>query len=157
EAGHAVVARMLGYKVQRVSIGRGNEGHVSWKHPINRRTREALEFGSEEDIDRVRHRIEHEIIVCMAGVLAQKHHNSHSDWRYAGSGAERGDRFLLKGSDDQLALGLLYRLHEDQRVRKAHHQYLKARAQALVERHWLRIKRLAEALLQHGIIRGDDV
>ena len=63
EAGHAVVAHMLGYEVRRVSIApkSGSEGHVSWRHPVNRSVISKLEYGSEADLDRVRHHIDHAI------------------------------------------------------------------------------------------------
>jgi hypothetical protein len=158
EAGHAVVARMLGHDVYSVSITskRDSLGRTSWRNPINRRVRQMIEHGSEVDIDRVRHRIDHAVIVPMAGALAQKRHNPRSNWRYGGSGAQRGG-LLLKGSDDQLALALLCRIHEVETVRDAYHRYLAARAQALVDQHWPRIERLAKALLQHNTIDGDDI
>jgi hypothetical protein len=88
EAGHAVVAHMLGHQVRRVSIApkSGSDGRVSWRNPINRIISK-LESGSEADLERVRYRIDHAIIVSMAGAFAQKRHNPRSGWRYAGSGA----------------------------------------------------------------------
>ena len=156
EAGHAVVAHMLGYKVLRVSIApkAGSDGHVSWRHPINRRVIRMFEFGSEADLDSVRHRIDHAIIVPMAGGLAQKRYNPRSRWRYGGSGAARGE-FLLKGSDDQQALELMSRLYEDEKVRAAYRRYLEARAEAFVKRYWSRIEQLAITLLERETISGD--
>lgn len=157
EAGHAVVAHMLGYQVDRVSIAPkvGSAGRMVWRHPTrNRSLREALEVGNEADIDRVRYCVDHELIVDMAGALAQKRHNPRSSWRYGGSGAARGE-FLLKGSDDQLALELMCRVHEDEKVRDAYRRYLEARAEALVERYWDRIGWLAIALLERETISGD--
>jgi hypothetical protein len=156
EAGHAVVAHMLGYQVLRVSIARksGSAGHVSWRHPINRSVISQLERGSEADLDKVRHRIDHAIIVSMAGALAQKRHNPRSGWRYGGSGAARGE-FLLKGSDHQRALELMSRLYEDEKVRTAYWRYLEARAEALVKRYWSQIERLAITLLERETISGD--
>ena len=149
EAGHAVVAHMLGYKVLRVSIApkAGSYGHVSWRDPINRRVVRMFESGSEADLDSVRHRIDHAIIVRMAGALAQKRHNPRSGWRYGGSGAAPGE-FLLKGSDDQQALELASRVHEGEKVRAAYMRYLEARAEALVKRYWSRIEQLAITLLE---------
>jgi hypothetical protein len=156
EAGHAVVAHMLEYQVRRVSIApkSDSEGHVSWPNPINRSVMSRLEFGSEAGLDRVRYRIDHAIIVSMAGALAQKRHNPRSRWRYAGSGAAPGE-FLLKGSDDQLALELASRVHEGEKVRTAYLRYLEARAEALVKRHWSRIERLAITLLERETVSGD--
>jgi len=158
EAGHAVVAHMLGYEVLRVTIvpKAGSEGHVSWRHPINRRVSSKLEFGSEADIDKVRYRIDHAIIVSKAAALAQKRHNPRSGWRYAGSGAAPGE-FLLKGSDDQQALEWASRVHEDdEKVREAYMRYLEARAEALVKHHWCRIERLAKKLLKCETVSGTD-
>src|SRR5262249_23493201 len=62
--------------------------------------------GSEDDIDRVRYRVEHAVIIAMAGALALKRYNPRSNWRYSGSGAEPGE-FLLKGSADQWELELI--------------------------------------------------
>jgi hypothetical protein len=160
EAGHAVAAHRLGYEVMRVSIApkSGSAGHVSWRNPIkNRSVISKLEYGSEADLDRVRHRIDHAIIVSMAGALAQKRHNPRSDWRYGGSGVARDDRFLLKGSDDQQALQLASQLHENEKVRAAYWRYLKARAEALVNHHWPEIEQLARALLHRETISGDDI
>jgi Peptidase family M41 len=157
EAGHAVVAHMLGHQVRRVSIApkSGSEGRVSWRNPIkNPSVRGKLEYGSEADLDRVRYRIDHAIIVSMAGAFAQKRHNPRSGWRYSGSGAARGES-LLKGSDDQQALALMSRVHEDEKVRDAYWRYLEARAEALVKRYWSRIERLAITLLDREIISGD--
>src|SRR6516225_911173 len=96
EAGHAVVAHMLGYQVLRVSIASksGSASHMSWRHPINRRVTSALD-GREADIDRVRPRIDHAIIVSMAGALAQKRHNPRSGWRYGGSSDDLQARELM--------------------------------------------------------------
>jgi ATP-dependent Zn protease len=157
EAGHAVAAHRLGYEVRRVSIApkSGSTGHVSWRNPIkNRSVKSKLEYGSEADLDRVRHHIDHAIIVCLAGKFAQKRHNPRSAWRYGGSGAGRGE-FLLKGSDDQQALELMSRVHEDEKVRAAYSRYLEARAEDLVKRHWSRIERLAITLLDRETISGD--
>src|SRR5262249_54095246 len=157
EAGHAVIAHMLGYQVRRVSIApkSGSTGHVSWRNPIkNRSVKSKLQYGSEANLDRVRHQIDHVIIVCMAGALAQKRHNRRSDWGYSGSGAARGE-FLLKGSDDQQVLELMSRVYEDEKVRDAYWRYLKARAEDLVERYWPRIERLATTLLDRETISGD--
>jgi hypothetical protein len=152
EAGHAVVAHMLGHQVRRVSIApkSGSDGRVSWRNPINRIISK-LESGSEADLERVRYRIDHAIIVSMAGAFAQKRHNPRSGWRYAGSGAARGE-FLLKGSDDQQALELMSRVYEDEKVRAAYSRYLEARAEELVKRYWSRIERLAIALLDRETI-----
>ena len=156
EAGHAVVAHMLGYQVFRVSIGpkADSAGHMYWRHPITHSVRSELQWGSEPDLDRVRHRVDHAIIVSMAGALAQKRYNPRSHWRYGGSGAKRGE-LLLKGSDDQQALELMSRLHEDEKVRAAYSRYLEARAEALVKRYWSRIERLAITLLERETISGD--
>jgi len=156
EAGHAVVAHMLGYQVFRVSIVPKSDStaHISWRHPINRSVMSNLEAGSEADLDRVRYRIDHAIIVSMAGALAQKRYNPRSGWRYGGSGAGRGE-FLLKGSDDQQALELMVRVHEDEKVRAAYWRYLEARAEDLVKRYWSRIERLAITLLNRETISGD--
>jgi hypothetical protein len=156
EAGHAVVAHKFGYQVFRVSIvpKPDSTAHISWRHPINRSVISKLESGSEADLDRVRHRIEHAIIVFMAGALAQKRYNPRSDWRYGGSGAGRGE-FLLKGSDDQQALELMSRVYEDEKVRAAYSRYLEARAEELVKRYWSRIERLAITLLDRETISGD--
>src|SRR5262249_40712380 len=82
EAGHAVVAHMLEYKVFRISIApkAGSEGHTSWRSPINKRVVDTLQSGSEADIDKVRYRIDHELIVAMAGALAQKRPQPALGW-----------------------------------------------------------------------------
>jgi hypothetical protein len=156
EAAHAVVAHMLGYQVLRVSIAPKSDStaHTLWRDPINRNVISKLEFGSEADIDRVRYRIDHAIIVYKAGALAQRRHNPRSGWRYGGSGAAHGE-FLLKGSDDQQALALMSRVFEDEKVRAAYSRYLEARAEELVKRYWSRIERLAITLLDRETINGD--
>jgi hypothetical protein len=156
EAGHAVVAHMLEYQVRRASIApkSGSDGRVSWRNPINPSVMSKLKYGSEADLDRVRYRIDHAIIVSMAGAFAQKRHNPRSGWRYSGSGAARGE-FLLKGSDDQQALELMSRVYEDEKVRAAYSRYLEARAEDLVKRYWSRIERLAITLLDRETISGD--
>jgi hypothetical protein len=158
EAGHAVVALTLGYQVELVTIvpTAGSDGHVRWNNPTRRRSvREALEFGLQ--VERRRHLVEHEIIVNLAGSLAQRRHRPHSPWRRDAAGAKRG-QFVAKGSDYQHALELVAWLHEgQQQVINTYSRYLEARAEALVNARWENIERLAVALLESETLKGDEV
>jgi hypothetical protein len=82
EAGHAVVARRLGYPVDGASIvsKEASEGRVKLPNPMRRK---------DAELDRHRIWVEHAAIIALAGPLRQKRPSPHSNWRGGGSGYRR--------------------------------------------------------------------
>lgn len=62
---------------------------------------------------------------------------------------------MQKGADFQRAGELIEALHGDEAVASAYWGYVRARAEALVEKRWGWIDRLACHLLEHGTFDGD--
>jgi hypothetical protein len=131
EAGHAVIAHMLGVKVRQVSIDEhGNRTQIGG-------------FGRGED------RIERAIIVNLAGPYAQRRHAPRSRWRH-------GNHFgSNSGADFDNVTDLIFNLHGNNKVSEAYWRYVEARAEALVEQHWKKIDAVAQVLLRKHLITGD--
>ena len=151
EAGHTVAALMLGYPVRSVSIVPNDysQGRLDWDSPLGD---PSLEFGN---VDKVKHLIEHAIIVMRAGSMAQRRHNPRR-WRYGLTGARRGEP-PGEGSDEQGIQEQINRLYRDRKVAKAFRQYLESRTEALVNANWARIGRLARALHKQQMLEGDAI
>jgi hypothetical protein len=80
EAGHAVVAQRLGYRIDGASIVRkeASEGHAKLPNPMHRKYPE---------LDRQRIWVEHAAIIALTGPLTPKRHSPRSNWR--GAAADR--------------------------------------------------------------------
>jgi hypothetical protein len=52
---------------------------------------------------------------------------------------------------------LIYRVHGDGKVAKTFWRYLEAQTEGLIDRNWSEIERVAQALLKHGTLSGDEV
>ena len=163
EAGHAIVAHALGDRVLRISIVPGVESRaeVQWDNPnpVRGLVARALEF---DDADKFKHVvehaiIEHAIIVCMAGPLAQRRRYPRSHWRQAATGTSRLGplKAMVKGADYQQASVLAEQLHPNAKVSRAHWRYLEARADDLLTQWWPEVERLATALLERKTITED--
>jgi hypothetical protein len=92
---------------------------------------------------RMMRHIDHAIIIALAGSLAQKRYSprspmggAHSDYREAGD--------------------LICRVY-DGKVAATYWAYMEARTEALVERQWAPIKRLARALLERETMTGREI
>jgi hypothetical protein len=147
EAGHAVVAHRLGYRVEGASIveKEGSKGRIKLPNPMHRK-----------DPKLARHRIwvEHAAIIALAGPLTQKRHNPHSHWRSAGVGY---GKFMTKGTDFQIVSQLIDRVHGEGKVAQIFWRYLEAQAEELIDINWPKIEHVAQALLEHGTLSGDEV
>jgi ATP-dependent Zn protease len=146
EAGHSVVAHGLGYQVDDVSIVcKEARGRAKLPNPMHRK-----------DPELAQHRIllEHTAIIALAGPIAQKRHSPRSDWRGSGSGY---GEFMTQGADFQIVSRLITRVHCEGKVAETFWRYLEAQAEHLVNRNWPAIERVAQALLKHGALSGDEV
>ncbi len=142
EAGHAVIAYLLGYKPQSATIVPtvDTAGHVIiHANPLH---------GFQLDIDgsdEARLRVESAITICFAGPIAQKRHNprsrrkAHGQWDYD-TIAELGLRVC--GSGEQATAFI--RWHE-------------IVARDLVQAHWLHIARVAGQLLERERLSHADL
>jgi hypothetical protein len=131
EAGHAVIAHMLGCRVERVSVDEDSGATlIRW-------------FGRGEQ------RIERQILSNLAGPFAQRRFAPRSHWR------SRSHAGFASGYDFDNVTGLIFDLHGKGKVAEKYRAYMEARAEALVDQHWLRIESVAKALLKHGVITGD--
>lgn len=141
EAGHAVIAYMFGYKPQAATIipTIDTAGSVSHPNPLR---------GIRLDIDgsdRARLRVEKAIIICLAGPLAQRHHNRRS-WRsYHGQ------------SDYELINELALRICGSAEQASAFLKWLEIVAHDLVKMHWRQITKVAMALLERTRLSADEL
>jgi hypothetical protein len=127
EAGHAVIAHVLGAQVRRVTI--------------------ADDSGSTQ-IRRLGHG-ERAILVNLAGPYAQKHYAPRSRWR------SRSHTGFNSGYDFDNVTNLIFHMHGTGKVAETYWRYMEAKAQALIEEHWQRIEAVAKVLLDRGVISGD--
>jgi hypothetical protein len=142
EAGHAVIAYLLGYKPQSVTIvpTLDTAGHlVIHGDPLN---------GFQLDIDHsdeARLRVESAITICFAGPIAQKRHNPrswrkvHGQWDYD-TIAELGLRVC--GSSEQATAFIRWR---------------EIVAREMVQAQWLRIALVAGQLLERKRLSHADL
>jgi sugar (pentulose or hexulose) kinase len=132
EAGHAVVAHMLGCHVKRVSIDEGGGGAT------------LIRWG------RGGHRTERQILSNLAGPFSQRRFAPHSRWR-----SRNHAGFAAAWRDFDNVATLIYDLHGKGRVAEKYRSYMEARAESLVDEHWLRIESVARALMERGSINSD--
>jgi hypothetical protein len=127
EAGHAVVAHMLGAKVRQVSI-ESDSGRTQIKR-----------LG----------RGERAILIALAGPYAQRRYAPHSRWR------SRSHTGFKSDCDFDIVTDLIFDMHGTGKVATAYWRYVEAHAASLVERHWRHIDAVAKHLLEHGTLTGD--
>jgi hypothetical protein len=162
EAGHAVVAWWLGHKPKRVTIvpGDGYEGVTFQTSPFRRMSPDVSpEWTDPESPDGIRmmRRIDHKILMTLAGPTAQKKYNPRSKvWVGATGCARRGEPFS-HGSDYQQVIDLISRVYGTGKVADAYWDYMQARAEVLVEKLWPNIQLLAAALLERETLRGAEI
>ena len=141
EAGHAVIAYMLGYRPQSVTIVPTVDwaGHIVHANPL---------YGFQHDIDgsdEARLRVESFMTICFAGPIAQKLYNprswrrAHGQWDYDKI-AELSLRVC--GSPEQAAAFIRWR---------------EITARDMVRAHWLRVQLVAGQLLQRQRLSHTDL
>jgi hypothetical protein len=141
EAGHAVIAYVLGYRPQSVTIVPTvhTAGHIIHTNPLH---------GFQLDIDgsdEARLRLESLITICFAGPIAQKRYNprswrrAHGRWDY-----EKIAELALQvcGSDEQAL---------------AFTRWREIVASDMVRAHWPRIQLVAGRLLEHESLSHTDL
>jgi hypothetical protein len=162
EAGHAVIALILGYEPYFVNAisNKNAAGRTKIKNrPLSKLRKSGLE-PSYIDPDghqgaRAMQLVGHAIMINLAGALAQKRYDPQSDWEWGATGAEP-DEIMQPGADDRLILELLDALFGETKVAGAYRAFLEARTETLVEEHWPRIERLAHVLIEHGSLNGSE-
>ena len=141
EAGHAVIAYLLGYKPQSATIVPTVDatGHVIHANPLH---------GFQLDIDgsdEVRRRVESAITICFAGPIAQKRYSPrswrrvHGQWDYD-TIAELGLRVC--GSDEQATAFIRWR---------------EIVTLDLIKANWPRIQQVARQLLEREHLSHADL
>jgi hypothetical protein len=142
EAGHAVIAHMLGGDVGRVSIDDDGGGATSIKW---------LGRGDDEQ------RIQRKILVALAGPYSQRRFAPRSRWRSRShvAFASGYDFNIVDRLIEEFASRRLIEEFVSRKVAEKYQGYVEARAEALVDKHWRCIKCVAEALLERGAITGD--
>ena len=129
EAGHAVVSRMLGFRVNSVTIRPGSV-------LIDR-------FGDAPT--------EKQILILLAGLFAQRRFSPHSAWR------SRKQSHPNSGYDFNTVALLIHDEHGSGRVADLYSSYAFAKAEQLVEGWWQHIEAVAKALLERGTLTGAEV
>lgn len=132
EAGHGVVAWRLGFKVRRVTIepGKDHDGFVEHDSPLR---------GVRLDIDgsdRARLRAEKAIMICLAGILAQRRFAPRSVRQWHGE------------ADRDLAADLALRINGSGEAATAFLRWLDLRTADVIESAWDSVESLAAALLE---------
>jgi hypothetical protein len=163
EAGHAVVALRLGYEVDSVTIAADEdaEGRVVYEGPIVE-LEKMLDGLDPSYIDpddangpRMMQLAGHAIIISLAGSLAQKRYDPESDWQEGATGAGEGE-LMHRGADMRGVLHLIEDVWGRGKVADTYYAHVEARAEALVEREWPDIVRLAHALIERETLTGYD-
>ncbi len=136
EAGHAVVCQRLGFRVQRVTIVpsvtfAGQCTHENILRGID------VEFDGS---DRCRIRIEKLIMVCLAGMQAQRM------WR------PRSVRNYHAASDHRAAVDMALRCNGSGPQATAHLKWLSIRTESILKFLWPAVEAMAEDLLRDGTI-----
>jgi hypothetical protein len=129
EAGHAVVARLLGVRVKHLTIIPGSDfiGAVLYEKIMHRISPD------NENSPRTQRRIENYVRIQLAGHIAQKIHSPRS--RY-GAGADRG-------STTRLALAVNNNSDE---LAKAWLQWLKVGVTRMLKHYWNVVEAVAQEL-----------
>lgn len=137
EAGHAVMAFLLGRRIRRASIRRrhGLSGHVDFEHA----TCGVLEVAAEH-----RPLIESDVLVLLAGRAAECERTLGSPPSHA-------------GLDRENARALLGILEDCDEVVSSWMRYLLVRAQSMLQEEWPLVYSVARALMRDEEIDGEGV
>jgi Bacterial RNA polymerase, alpha chain C terminal domain len=137
EAGHAVMAFLLGRPIRRASIRRrhGLAGHVDFEHATSR----LFEVAAEH-----RPLIESDVLVLLAGRAAECERTLGSPPSHA-------------GLDRENARALLGLLEDCDEVVSSWMRYLLVRAQSMLQEEWPLVYSVARALLRDEEIDGEGI
>jgi hypothetical protein len=153
EASHGVIAHVLGDYLASITIipTDSYEGRTT----LRRRPLAGMdEFKLTEDKNLWR--VEHEIMIQLAGSLGQRRAVPRSRWWRGATGVKRGE-FVAHGTDYHGAVDLIDRIYGEGKVANAFWKYLEARTLALIEYHWSTIERVAEVLIERRTLARDEV
>jgi ATP-dependent Zn protease len=128
EAGHAVIAHMLGVRVRRVSINADGGGSA-----------QLARLG----------RGERAILITLAGPYAQRRRAPHSHWRSRNHTGRRSD------TDFDVATDMICNMYGKGKVAETYWRHMEARAEEMVGRYWRHIESVASVLLERKEITGD--
>lgn len=143
EAGHAVVARVLGSEVFEISV----VGDPV-KRSLGRCRRSRLTLGpavGSRVASRERHLIEGELLIVAAGPLAERIQGFPNHQTVGAAEIEMGGNVLM----------FLEPTMGD-RERHAYIAWLAARAESLLRAHWVWVERVAGALVAHRQLSGEQ-
>lgn len=152
EAGHAVIARVLGCRVVSASI----VAEFGVRGGVLREVRTAcVQYTSllsgiskfDYHLPENREKVEGEILVLLAGALAQRKGFPGSRWRVGGGAHKAHKEGIADGSDFQMVSDLIRIVHGDGEVAKKCRRKLEALAGKMVEEHWASIERIAQMLI----------
>jgi hypothetical protein len=123
-AANAVIAHMLGCRVERVFIDEdgGNAAQIKWP---------------DEDEQCTRHQI---LVTPVRTVTAAS--------RRGRAGEATTISVFFSGDHFDNITTLIYKLHERGKVADKYQAYMKARAEALVDRYWRHIENVAKTLIE---------
>lgn len=141
EAGHAVAALILNAIPTKVTIEPGQD----YQGMVERRSFAGKldEYGKPNARERLL--IEKDVIILLAGEIAQRQYHARS----VRSSHGRGDRVA--------ALYFLEHVTHDPEALTHYSRFLARRATLLIKRHWYQVEALAQALLVEGTINGKRV
>ena len=143
EAGHAVAAFFNNLRIVRATLHRTKSEASCVETVLSlRHDRPDLVV-----TDHVRAKIEREAMVCFAGKLAQRMY------------ATRSVRSWQNRHDYHVAADLLSYCGSEGEILRAHVRYLEARVSAALRtsRYRVSLNAVAEALLEHGAMRGSQI
>jgi ATP-dependent Zn protease len=141
EAGHAAINLWFQQTVDRVSIV--PEEEVAGHAEIDRGGDEALRYGDDEFKRQVT--FERRIMAAMAGEVAQRRFAPRSVRRQHGA----TDRIMVADYLDELEC-------PTEKIRVAYERLLRLRTEALINRLWDSVERIAALLLERGTITGEE-
>jgi hypothetical protein len=130
ESGHAVTALVFGRKVKGVSIDDDGDGGKT-----------DIKLGANE----------RSILIALAGPYAQRRHAPDSEWRSRNHTGFRGD------TDFDVVTDWIWEEFGEGDVAEKYWAFVEARAEQLINQHWDRIERVAQVLIERGVIEGTEL
>jgi len=141
EAGHAVAAIEMGFKVSSVSIQPDEFSHGRTVHnnPLYR-----MNLNSHDHSDRLRLRVERAVIIALAGPEAQQRFNPRSIHKHD-----------VKDDVDRV-MRVLSEFTASNEELKAYFDLLRIRARQLIALRWDAVRRLSRALCERTALSGAE-
>jgi hypothetical protein len=99
--------------------------------------------------------LDHQAIVTLAGVAAQRRAFPRMRWR-RGYGDDSSQPLVTQGSDAQIVSRLVYNRYGEGKLADSYFAYLRERTEALVNQHWQAIERVVAALLERKTLSADE-